>query len=273
MQTPNTRRLHPSRQAEMVAEQMMSRESVQRKILEETLDAADSGQVLESGRTYCRSSGDVRGPLARFPTSVEVQQCPTGLGGTWHTHVTENELRNPQNSLPDIGIVAFGGADVINVTGTQTAEYFIAAEDREEMAAEFRDAIGYDADSLQDIVAAIDAGRMNPVTAQRRVRSRLSRLFRRDATGFRDLDARVGQTVGAHAPVDDYSTIEAQTLYSAEAMQMENFADYWSAKIAGYNEGVDQSVGDLFPEDISGLAIGSAVGTVVGTLVESVIFD
>lgn len=273
MQEPPTRRLRPSRQAEMVAEQMMAYEGVQRRILDETLTAAESGQVLESGRTYCRRSGDVHAPLDRFPTSVEVQQCPTGLGGTWHTHVTENELRNPNNSLPDIGIVALGGADVINVTGTQTGEYFVAADDREAMADEFRAALGYDVESLQEIVAGIESRQINPVEAQRRVRSRLAPLFTRQTTGFRDLDARVANAVAAPPAVEDYSVVEVQTLYSAGAMQMETFDDYWRQKIEDRNDAIGAALGDFLPDDVAALAVGSAVGTVVGTFVESILFE
>lgn len=197
----------PSREAAGLADTMLSDTETMRTILDETIPAQNSRgeRVHESGRTVC-GSGDtakVRGPLARFPTSVELAECPRGVrGGTWHTHVTKSELREPNNSLPDTANVIFGHIDVSIVAGTRNAEAVIAAEDPERAKDAFRNAVGADVESTEDVVDAIISGRISdPKAARGRVRSKLSGLFERRRTGFGDLDGRLGRTsIPAQSP-------------------------------------------------------------------------
>lgn len=145
-------------------------------IVEETIAAG-----TESGRTACGRATNVKGPLARFPAAVDLRQCPLSVGGAWHTHTID--LVAPENSLPDVANVVFGDLDASVVVGSQTSDVFVRADDRAAMADAFRDAVGMDARSTQDVVQAIEDGRISdPPAARSRVRKRMAPLFRRPST-------------------------------------------------------------------------------------------
>lgn len=204
--------VRPDGQARALADEMMSMDGVMREILDETIPTGDGEEVRESGRTLCGSSSEVRGPLARFPTAVELASCPVGAhGGTWHTHVTRDQLKRPSNSLPDTANVVFGEIDVSIVVGTQRSEAIVAAEDRQGAAQEFRDALGVDARTTDDVVEAIIDGQVrDPPDARRRVRHRLSSLFIESDTTFRDMDRRLEMSgVPAHSMVS-FEMIDAR---------------------------------------------------------------
>jgi hypothetical protein len=135
---------------------------VGRTIIEETLnEGIETGNLTESGRTWC--SGDEKGayrdPIERLPAAIDLSGCPPGdLVVTWHTHTTEQQLRNPEHSLPDIANVAFGRVDVSVVPGIESDHILVGAADRDEMAAQFQNALGIEADAPGDVTDAIEDG-------------------------------------------------------------------------------------------------------------------
>jgi len=135
---------------------------VGRTIIEETLnEGIETGELTESGRTWC--SGDEKGtyrdPIQRLPAAIDLSGCPPGdLVVTWHTHTTEQQLRNPEHSLPDIANVAFGRVDVSVVPGIESDHILVGAADRDEMAAQFQNALGVEAEQPSDVTDAIENG-------------------------------------------------------------------------------------------------------------------
>lgn len=198
--------------ARALADHMLAMDDVMATILDETIPSESGAEVTESGRTLCGRGTDIHGPLARFPTAVELASCPVGTrGGTWHTHVTQDQLRNPTNSLPDTANVIFDEVDVSVVVGTQSADAVVAAADREATRAAFRDALGADVRSTDEVVDAIISGRVSdPPAARRRVRSRLSPLFDQHRTNFSGLDRRIGSSgIPAHS-VTSFEVVDAR---------------------------------------------------------------
>lgn len=269
--TPNS--IRPSPASEELFEMMQEQREIQREILTETLQARENGQILESGRTICNSPLQVHGPLARFPTAVDLQRCPVSSGGAWHTHVTPAEIRSPQNSLPDISAVLFEQLDVIAVVGTESAEYLMSAADPESARDELRDAIGEDVQSPSDVVDAIESGRIAPQQARRRVHQRLSALFTTVPTGFSDMTVSESgpEPVGASQP---YEAVELQMSQQDvpyhDLMTNPNGINLVASEMGRQAERLS---GEKIPGDISGTATGAAVGTIVGTLVDRILFD
>jgi len=270
--------LSPSPKAEGVLGLMIERRDIQRSILEETLKSEQNGQILESGRTLCSSQSEIKGPISRFPRAVDLQRCPiSGGGGAWHTHVTPDQLLNPENSLPDIGAVVFGQLDVIAVVGAESAEYVMSTGDSDEMAEEFRDAIGADVTEQGELVSAVETGRVNPMTARDRVRQRMGGMFTREDTGFSDLVETIRTRHGAvTANQAAYERVELAMLKESQqpdyatSMAHPKTCNQMTARMA---EGANRTLIDIIPESIKGPAVGAAVGTVVGNIVNSLFFD
>jgi len=266
--------LRPSETAERVVEMMIEERDVQRQILEETLAADRDGEILESGRTLCTQPGSIRGPVRRFPMSVDLQRCPVGASGAWHTHVTPNELLRPHNSLPDTASVVFGDMDVIGVVGAETAEYMMAADDEEAMRAEFRDAVGLEVDSMEGLIDAVDSGRVDFSEARSRLRQRMPRLFRTDTTGFSDLSNEItsrDNPVLASAP--EYEAIELMMISDAPEYADEMASPRGCARrTSRLAESAEASLSSKLPVDVTETAVGAAIGTVVGRLVENAVF-
>lgn len=135
---------------------------VGRTIIEETLnDGIETGTLTESGRTWCSGDeqGTYRDPIERLPAAIDLSGCPPGdLVVTWHTHTTEQQIRNPEHSLPDIANVAFGRVDVSIVPGVESDHILVGAADREEMAAQFQNALGVEVGEPGDVTDAIENG-------------------------------------------------------------------------------------------------------------------
>lgn len=271
--------LEPSPTAEGILGLMVDREDVQRTILEETLQSAESGQIFESGRTLCSAQTQIKGPLERYPRAVDLQQCPiSGGGGAWHTHVTPRQLMTPENSLPDIGSVVFGQLDVIAVVGAESAEYVMAADDREAMMQEFRDAIGADIQEQSQLVSAIRSGRIQPVTARRRVRQRMDSVFTTQQTGFDDLSSEVREMfqTTAQEPEESYERVELAMLHHKQSPDYaEGMAHPLTANevVGRMGEQAEQTVKDVIPKAVRSTALGAAVGTVVGNIVDGLFFN
>lgn len=265
----------PSQSAEAVVDMMVEETDVQRQILEETLAAEQQGEILESGRTLCTQPGSIRGPLRRFPMSVDLQRCPVGASGAWHSHVTPDELLRPHNSLPDVASVVYGQLDVISVVGAETAEYMMAADDTDAMQREFQDAVGLEVGSVEDLVSAMDAGRVNFGPARDRVRQRMPGLFRNVRTGFSDLSNKItARNEPTFAASPEYESVELMMFSEAptyaESMTTPSGCNAATSALA---EQAEESISSKFPIDIAETAMGAAVGTVVGRIVESALFD
>lgn len=207
-----------SARAAELADEMLNNHEVMMSILNETIPSEneDDPVVRESGRTYCGNDSTIRGPLARFPTAVELAECPLGTnGGTWHTHVTKKQLREPTNSLPDMANVFFGGIDVSIVAGTVEAEAVMAADDEQQAISEFQDALGAEVESTEDVVDAILSGKIpSPTDARRRVRSRMSDLFSRQKTRYNGLDTQVRRASIPASSVVKFEMVEAQRYHN-----------------------------------------------------------
>lgn len=185
----------PSNNARMLANTITGATDVQRQILMETVESAQQGNILESGRTFCpENAGMVRGPLGRFPRAVDLQSCPVGSAGIIHTHVSTSQLRNPTHSLPDTANVILGEVDASMVLGTTSSDLLLAPDDPEEATAVFQDALGLGVNTTDELVSAIESGQIpNPPEARRRVRTRLSSLFTTVRSPHRDIDFKVNQ--------------------------------------------------------------------------------
>lgn len=171
--------LLPDPAAADLLESMLEAREVMETILVETVE---DGQ--ESGRTMCGSGGKIKGPLARFPSAVELDTaCPFRMAGAWHSHT--NNITSPVQSLPDVANVVFGNLDASIVVGSESSAAMVAAANREEMVTAFRDALGLEVSSPREVVRAIRDGRIvSPTQARSRVRSRMAPLIRRVTTRF-----------------------------------------------------------------------------------------
>ena len=258
--------------ADWLADEMMERDDIMRAIIAETIQTSKDGQIKEAGRTVCPSSGDLRGPHARYPTAIDLQACPSDRTGTWHTHVTQDELRNPHNSIPDIANVVFGLVDVSIVAGTETADIVVRADEKENMIQTFNEAIGGDYSSVDDVNRDIMDGYINAVEARERIRNGLDSLIYRASTGYEDLDRKV-DTVQTSIPMN-------MSQYDAN---MHMVSSYQTGPVGDFRAGVDQfnqtfeSIGRRVPDIINGetggMIVSTATGVFVSRLAEEILFD
>lgn len=265
----------PDPSAMDLADQMVLETELKSDIITETLESAETGQILESGRTVCPKQGDVHGPLSRLPTSVEMRSCPVGVGGAWHTHVTEDELLNPENSIPDIGTVVFDQLDVIAVAGTETAEYFVAPDDRSTFLQEFNDALGVEVHTMDELVDVVQSREVDLDEAHDRIRAQFSDLFFRTPTGFPALTDRVHDLApGSVFASMNYSEAEVRAFYRPAEYPMPESVRF-RQRCRECSTAAETTLKSILPggEEIGSTATGAAVGTVVGTLVERVLFD
>lgn len=181
-------RIVPAEDSKVLAGHMLEAAEVNQTILEETIDSAVTGDIRESGRTACGGLDDVRPPHLRMPTAVELASCPVwDMMGFWHTHVTRDQFRNPEHSLPDISNVLFEGAGASIVTGVETSQILYAPEEPEAAREVFRDVLGLEIDSTQDVKVAITEGMVpNPSGARSRLFRQLSPLVERRPTPLID---------------------------------------------------------------------------------------
>lgn len=190
--------MEPDPRAVQIAERLLQEQAVLQEILEETISSAESGRITESGRTVCPSSNDpILGPLGRFDRSVNLRECPIGETAVLHSHVSLDQLTQPEHSLPDSANVILGGVDASIVVGTQTHDVLLAPKNKQEALAAFQDALGVEVRSTDDVVRAIETGQIpDPTDARRRVKARLSQLYREVPSEFSDLALRVQKLHG-----------------------------------------------------------------------------
>lgn len=185
--------LRPNAEAIELGRHMLQADPVMRAIIEETIQSARSNQLMEAGRTACGSLDDLRQPHNRFPMAVELQECPvTDATGIWHTHVTQNQLRHPHHSLPDVANVALSNVDASVVAGTRSAELIVVSEDRGVMAERFRDALGLNVETPDQVAMAVLSGDIpRPQDAYVRVSETFDSLINTRRTGYSDLDSQL----------------------------------------------------------------------------------
>lgn len=181
--------LVPPENIVQLSHNMADADETMRTILEETLESGERvGDLTESGRTACGDTTSLREPFQRFPESVELQSCPRGLVGVWHSHTRPNEMLAPEHSLPDLANVAFGVVDVSVVAGAESAEVVVGAENRTDMADTFRSVLGLEVRTTEEVVDAIHTGLIqDPPAARQRIRTHWEQLVFREQTGYDDL--------------------------------------------------------------------------------------
>jgi hypothetical protein len=251
--------------ATALAQSMLERDDIMRTILGETIMSAKKGKIRESGRTKCPTIGQVKGSLQRFPRAVDLASCPRSKGGTWHTHVTADEITTPTNSLPDAANVLFGLTDVSIVVGTRTADVVVAPADPEVGAQAYRNAIGADVNGPRDVTEVIEQGRLFPSKARERLREQLSPLFYTVETGYVDLDREARTT-----PPEDWATAPGSGRNEKVAGNGYAPTMFAPQSIQAAADSADSAFDGL---EISELVVSQALGTIVGNLVDSVFFN
>lgn len=250
--------------ADRLAGQMMERDDIMRTIVSETIESAANGDIREAGRTKCPEGGRIRGPLRRFERAIDLASCPLEKGGTWHTHVTPDEIQNPVNSLPDMANVIYGLTGVSIVVGTDTADVFVAPDDMEAGQRLFENALGIEMDGPRDLTQAIRDGRIQPTEGRRRVRDSLSELLDTHTTGYADLAEEIGR-VEAHNWAAPFGSGGSEAFSgnraAVPAMSTEAFKDA--------ADGVESQIDNF---GLGHMVVSTAVGTVVGGLVNRVVF-
>lgn len=190
--------MEPDPSAVQIAERLLQETDVLEEILEETITSAENGRITESGRTVCpNSNNQILGPLNRFDRSVNLRECPIGETAVIHSHVSLDQLTQPEHSLPDSSNVILGGVDASIVVGTQTHDVLLAPKDKQAALREFQDALGVEVRSTDDVVRAIETGQIpDPTDARRRVKARLRPLYQEVPSDFSHLAMRVQQLHG-----------------------------------------------------------------------------
>jgi len=184
----------PCSKADTLAERLVDNGELQLTLLDETLSAQRTyGELREAGRTVCviDDLGDKETllHLDRYTDAVDLQKCSeeARLTGIYHTHTTPTQLRTPSHSLPDYANVIYGLADVSVVVGTESLSVVTApsSDTADTVRDEFENVLGIRVDSPQDVVDAINSGRLaDPAAARQRVREALGELVVDVSPGF-----------------------------------------------------------------------------------------
>lgn len=260
----------PNENAELLAENIIDAESVQREVLTETIHSAENGVIRESGRTICPSVSErIKGPLARFPKSVDLQLCPAdGLTGVVHTHVTPDEMQHPGHSLPDMANVVFEGADASVIVGTESSDIFVTGTDTDAMESLFQDALGVRATSTQDVVTAFERGEIpDPESARDRVRSRLGTLFRTARTPHPQLTRRVRELFSESQMVAAGPALQRGYDVRAHGTKPKTRWGHHARTLRGkFRSGRNIATQTKSNSRLKGVVIATVVGNVIGIL-------
>lgn len=194
--------VQPSQTAVDVGAALVDETDLQEAILEE---AAATGE--ESGRTICGPETTFEPVSSSFGT-VTLPACPRGSAGRLIHGGGGHSFTKPRHSIPDMANVLLGGVEASLVVGTRTSDLMLAPDpgDRDEAAKTFRDILGVKAETPEDVVEALEAGRINPVRARRTLRRRLPLLFRRVSTPL-----SVPRPLPTARPVEGLVAMAAQT--------------------------------------------------------------
>mgnify|MGYP000506347611 CR=1 FL=1 len=263
--------VEPDRGAIMLADEMMGRDDIMRTILSETIESSQNGAPSESGRTYCGSWGSILPPSSAGPASIQLQTCLSGPVGIWHTHPGGQGISDPVNSLPDMANVVFGSVDASIVPGTDNADIIVAPDDPKTAQDAFRQAVGADFQSAEDVRDAISARRIDPVSSRERAREALSGLIVEAETGYSDINQAGGpvaanQHAAGQQAVCACSTEPADNPPTRPSECLETADREFEAAASNISERVDNL-------NIGSIAISAAVGNVVGEVVNRVLFD
>lgn len=268
-----TARVTPDPDALDLGQLLLDETTVQQTILEETIRSAEAGRLTESGRTACNQATDIRGPIRRFPSSVQLSSCPVGMVGIWHTHPTQRGLISPEHSLPDWSNLVFHDVDASMVAGTQESELIVTATDRDVMQSVFQNALGIEAQSTQDVVQAVQSGRIpSPTDARRRVREELAPLVTHTPTSHPSLEARVMDlAIPAMDTIDACGCQCAHDLVSQRHLEADD-----GRRSLGLHRRA-KACQPMVRQTTSGvnvreLAVATVIGNVVGTMTNIVIF-
>jgi len=271
--------LTPAADATRLAEEMLAARDVMEAVLTETIESARSGDALESGRTVCGDTANIKLPFERSPKSVELRSCPVDLIGLYHTHPTPDQLRNPEHSLPDVANVALGPVDVSIIVGTHTSDVVLAPDDREAMHQTFRQSLGLDVSSTTEVVYALDQGIIeDPTEARERVREGMNGLITRQRTGFQSLDQQVDDLDLPSVAVSALEGYEHDHPEPDDRRQPRTPVGGPDAgKLRHRSRCVCDGVKGRAPSEIGGvdlrtLVISQTVGTLVGNVANEVIF-
>lgn len=274
MSTASMGRLSPAENAVELVSHMLDAADVNQTVLEETLSSALDGRIRESGRTACGSVGNIRLPLGRFSSSVELSACPvTDETGVWHTHVTRQQFLNPEHSLPDVANVLFEPVSASVIVGAETSHVMMAPADRESARETFRDTLGLSVVSPHDVVKAIQARRIpNPGDARSRVFGRLSALFERRQTSLTDR-AVIMDNIHAVPPMMSsidghdvvYELIECAQPGGAPGLEVAG--SRLNEHLRNASEGLQ-----MLSKELSARALDEAIGTLAAAIISDRLF-
>lgn len=277
--------MNPDPDAYDLGQWMLESTDVEDRILLETIESAERGDLTESGRTVCNRS-NISDPIDRFPRAVDLRSCPiTQSAGIWHTHVTMDQIKNPDHSLPDWANVIYGQADASIIPGVETTQVVYAPEDYDAAQAAFENAVGAEFSSADDVASAVTNGNINPVTARRRVEDALSSIAERYDTYRPELleyatDAPIGASVPARTPISAsgcaaydtrFKTGQRPTVSVSGLTHSAEVTNALSSYISDSTIAVKES--DQLNVNIGEIVIGTAIGTIVSTIVERIVFD
>ena len=239
------------------------------KTLQETAASATDGVPLEAGRTICNDLDTVYDVVERHPTAVDFRGCSApGLVGLIHTH--PNELDHPQHSLPDWANIVYGAADASVVAGTDTCDVVVAPLDRDKAQRQFTDAIGYNAQSPEDVVDAIHTEITNPPAARQRVSNRLSPLqFTIQSPAEMDLPSAFTNSAAEMEPVAAAPIVVTDSRHQIINRSQSSIS---AVRAKAHNTGVAaESVLRESQINISSIVIGTIIGDLVSTGLERTI--
>lgn len=261
MDTPATTERDPD--AFRLAEEMVRRRDILETIVMETIDSAATGDIREAGRTKCPTGDRIRGPLGRFEKAINLHQCPGGAGGVWHTHITPDEIRRPENSLPDMANVIYGLTNVSIVVGTETADVMVAAKDPMAARDEFENALGVRLGGPEALVEELSSGRLAPTSSRRRVRANMDDLFYTRETDLEESQRKLrsiqpeqwGDPRGTGR--DERFSGNVPGIPPVQTKNIEEAASVMTRQLAGVGLGQ--------------LVLSTSIGTVVGEVVNRVL--
>jgi len=262
---PLSGELTPTQHAEELFEFMRESDSTMRTIIEETLDSAREGRLLESGRTVCGPNTTPKPPISRFPQAVDLRGCPRVGTGAFHTHASKPQLTDAEHSLPDLANVAFHDVTVSIVVGTRSAEVVFQATNDAAMRAAFREALGVQVDTTRDVARALTTGQItDPAAARERVRDAFGDCTARFRTDYDDLYQRL--TESGDVPIGGVITDAAPEL-GQNAMHGPDAAGL-RKQSREISRMMKDQMSDLgLKQEVVSQTVSVTVGTVVGNAV------
>lgn len=204
----------PSDRGRRTGQRLVDANVIQREVLSEAFQSSRRGKFTEAGRTVCGANGaQVRPPIRRFKRSIMLSRCEGPETGYMHTHITKQQLRNPEHSLMDMAIVLLDEGAASMVVGVEQSDVLYEPVEAGTAEAAFEDAIGVEVRTPYDVLAALNSGVIaNPPAARAQVRDNLSGLFQQVPTPHPDFAADLSSlSIPAAAPIRDDDHVVART--------------------------------------------------------------